>query len=50
MVSGIDRSEAALAAGANAFLPYDEWLRIGTVVEHYMRSAEPPAADADAVA
>ena len=33
MVSGIDREAAALAAGANAFLPYDEWLRIGLVVE-----------------
>lgn len=33
MVSGIDREEAALAAGANRFLPYDEWLRIGTLVE-----------------
>lgn len=32
MVSGIDRTAAALAAGADAFLHYDEWLRIGTVV------------------
>jgi CheY-like chemotaxis protein len=32
MVSGIDRSVEALAAGANFFLSYDEWLRIGTVV------------------
>jgi DNA-binding response OmpR family regulator len=32
MVSGIDRSAAALAAGANYFLLYDEWLRLGTVV------------------
>jgi DNA-binding NarL/FixJ family response regulator len=32
MVSGIDRRMAAIAAGANAFLLYDEWLRIGTVV------------------
>lgn len=33
MVSSIDRRDAALAAGANGFLLYDEWLRIGTVVE-----------------
>jgi len=32
MVSGIDRSTEAIAAGANFFLSYDEWLRIGTVV------------------
>lgn len=33
MVSGIDRGSAPLDAGANAFLHYDQWLRIGTVVE-----------------
>jgi CheY-like chemotaxis protein len=33
MVSGIDREEAALAAGANRFLHYDQWLRLGTVIE-----------------
>jgi CheY-like chemotaxis protein len=32
MVSGIDRSKEAIAAGANYFLSYDAWLRIGTVV------------------
>lgn len=32
MVSGIDRRQTAAAAGATAFLHYDEWLRIGTVV------------------
>lgn len=32
MVSSIDRRDAALATGANGFLLYDEWLRIGTVV------------------
>ena len=36
MVSGIDREQAALAAGASSFLPYDEWLRIGTVVEKHL--------------
>lgn len=36
MVSGVDRRELALAAGADRFLLYDEWLRIGTVVEELM--------------
>jgi CheY-like chemotaxis protein len=33
MVSGVDRHDLALAAGADRFLLYDEWLRIGTVVD-----------------
>lgn len=33
MVSGIDRSRAAFAAGATRFLNYDEWLRVGLVIE-----------------
>jgi CheY-like chemotaxis protein len=33
MVSGIDRTGPAKAAGADSFLLYDEWLRIGTVVQ-----------------
>ena len=33
MVSGVDRKVAALAAGADRFFLYDEWLRIGTVVD-----------------
>jgi DNA-binding NarL/FixJ family response regulator len=46
MVSGVDRSEAASAAGANAFLHYDEWLRIGSVVETHMReSGSAPTSD-----
>ena len=32
MVSGVDRTAAAQAAGATAFLLYDEWLRIGTLI------------------
>jgi DNA-binding NarL/FixJ family response regulator len=36
MVSGIDRRAHALAAGADRFLLYDEWLRIGTLVEELM--------------
>jgi DNA-binding NarL/FixJ family response regulator len=40
MVSGMEREQAALAAGANAFLHYDEWLRTGTVVESLLKMAE----------
>ena len=36
MVSGRDQCPEALAAGANAFLNYDAWLRIGTIVEEVM--------------
>jgi CheY-like chemotaxis protein len=32
MVSGIDRTAEALAAGATEFLNYDQWQRIGSVV------------------
>lgn len=32
MMSGIDRREAALAAGANAFLTYEGWLMVGNHV------------------
>lgn len=31
-VSGMNRAIESLAAGASAFLLYDEWLRIGTLV------------------
>lgn len=33
MVSGTDRAQAAREAGASLFLHYDEWLRLGTVVQ-----------------
>jgi DNA-binding NarL/FixJ family response regulator len=36
MVSGIERTAPALAAGADAFLLYDEWLRIGSVVKQLL--------------
>ncbi len=39
MVSGMDRAEAALEAGANSFLLYEEWLRIGSVVEAHMSNS-----------
>jgi CheY-like chemotaxis protein len=32
MVSGIDRTAEALAAGATEFLNYDQWQRIGSVI------------------
>jgi CheY-like chemotaxis protein len=38
MVSGVDRNELAMAAGADRFLLYDEWLRVGTVVEELVAS------------
>lgn len=40
MVSGVDRRELALAAGADRFLLYDEWLRIGTVVEELVNARD----------
>ena len=43
MVSGINRSHEARKAGANAFLNFDEWLTLGTVVERLL-TAKPPAA------
>lgn len=46
MVSGIDRAPQALAAGANAFLNYDEWLRIGSVVSEMLKPEDAPDASA----
>lgn len=42
MVSGIDRRAAAAEAGANQFLNYDEWLRIGTVVAELIGARHAP--------
>jgi CheY-like chemotaxis protein len=42
-VSGIDRSREALAAGANAFLNYDQWLMVGTVVGELLNAPGPKA-------
>jgi CheY-like chemotaxis protein len=49
MVSGIDREAEALAAGASSFLNYDEWLRIGSVVEARLRRAGGRSAEDTAV-
>lgn len=38
-VSGIDRRKAALAAGANVFHLFDEWLLIGNVAASLLDSA-----------
>lgn len=46
MVSGIDREADALSAGATAFLHYDQWLRIGSLVEEELRKREKSAASA----
>jgi DNA-binding NtrC family response regulator len=43
MVSSIDRCEAAQEAGASTFLLYDEWLRIGTVVEELLQRSSLPS-------
>ena len=50
MVSGIDREQDALRAGANAFLLYDEWLRLGVAVEHAMAGAPRKSGDTTEVA
>jgi CheY-like chemotaxis protein len=36
MVSSIERTPAALAAGANRFMLYDEWLRTGSIVDEML--------------
>lgn len=42
MVSGIERTAPALAAGADRFMLYDEWLRIGTLVKEVMAEGHAP--------
>jgi CheY-like chemotaxis protein len=42
MVSGLDRSKAAVEAGASTFLSYDAWLRIGTVVGELIAAGKSP--------
>ena len=44
MVSSVDRTTAALEAGASRFLNYDEWLRIGSLVEVLLHSGAAGAA------
>lgn len=48
MVSGLDRTESAIRAGATCFLNYDEWLRVGSLVTDLLsRSADARAGGAD---
>lgn len=47
MVSSYDRTREALVAGASRFLLYDQWLRIGTVIEEVL-AAYPHAAKVSA--
>ena len=42
MVSGIERTAPALSAGADRFLLYDEWLRIGSIVKELLAQGHPP--------
>jgi CheY-like chemotaxis protein len=41
-ISGFDRREQALAAGANAFMHYDAWLSLGRVVEELLSTGDTP--------
>lgn len=41
-VSGIDRSQAALKVGATAFLNYDAWLGLGTLIASLIDGTQPP--------
>lgn len=48
MVSGLDRTESAIRAGATCFLNYDEWLRVGSLVTELLsRSADAQAGGPD---
>ena len=42
VVSGVDRSEEVLAAGASGFLNYDEWLMVGTFVANAVATRRSP--------
>lgn len=41
-VSGFDRREQAVAAGANVFMHYDAWLSVGRIVEELLRTGDTP--------
>jgi len=47
VVSGVDRSESVLAAGATGFLKFDEWLMLGNVVTNALGDSPPGEAKAD---
>ena len=47
MVSGLDRTESAIRAGATCFLNYDEWLRVGSVVTDLLSRSQAVRSAAD---
>jgi hypothetical protein len=47
MVSSIDRSASANAAGATTFLLYDAWLMLGGVVVDCLKESESRRSGAD---
>lgn len=46
-VSGFNHREEAFKAGASAFLNYDAWLRVGTMVEEMLKTGNSRSAFAD---
>jgi DNA-binding NtrC family response regulator len=38
VVSGVDRSEQVLRAGAAGFMHYDKWLMIGVIVDNVLKA------------
>jgi len=42
LVANVDREAEAMAAGANRFLRFEEWLRIGTILEELMAAPKTP--------
>jgi DNA-binding response OmpR family regulator len=50
MVSGLDRTESAIRAGATCFLNYDEWLRVGSVVTELLARSQAVRAKAESEA
>jgi len=48
VVSGVDRSQDVIAAGADDFLSYEAWLRIGTVVSAALEARRSPPRPASA--
>jgi hypothetical protein len=49
MVSGVDRAKQAVEAGANRFLSYEEWLRVGHVMSDLLAETRSPFAKEDAM-
>ena len=45
MVSGLDRTQSAIRAGATCFLNYDEWLRVGSLVTDLLARSQAAKAE-----